>query len=298
MKNSKHTATDQQIILALLDNFTQEKAAASLGICAATIRRRLDKLEFQKLYLQARRDQHSFLRARARQAVPSVLQAFAEIMGDETAKAADRFKACKSIQKHAETFELEHLQASIDEVQEHIERKENMMEEGNGLDISRLLRLKTKSERFPATARKTSATAAKINQVVFAMIQHPGNRTKAALDCHMSTETFWRWWQKPEVKATYRKELVAIDLRGNALIQQATVAAYTYMELLMKSNTTPVAVRLQSGNSILHYARAGTQMDLQERKDELDARRLILDPDVSKGLDKRFARRRFPGSLA
>lgn len=273
MKNTKHTVTDQEIVHALLEHVSQEKAAAFLEICTATIRRRLDRPACQDLYLRARCEQNSFLRARAQQDVPSVLHMFAEIMADTKAKAGDKLLACKALLKHANTFELEHLQSSLDDMQERIENKEQMMWEGPR-DMSRTS-LETKG-----TVRKKSASAAKIDRIVFAMLQYHGNRIQAAVACDMSRETLWRWWQKPEVKAQYRKELNAIYLRGMAMMQQAAATAYVFIHRMMKATETRYSVRIQCGDTILCYARKGVQVELRDRKDALDARTLILEGDV------------------
>jgi hypothetical protein len=294
MKNNKH-ATDQKIILALLEHVTQERAAAALGICTATIRRRSDKPEFQAQYLRARSDQLSLLRARAQQAVPSVLQMFLGIMGDPNAKAGPKLQACISILRHANTFELEHLQITMDDMEEDIDDKEKMWGDEDDPLTFHLEKKFTSPPEIKHTVRKRGASAAKIDKIVFAMIQHRGNREKVALECKLSRETVWRWLQKPEVRAQYRKELNAIYLRGMAMMQQATEAAFAFIEHLMKDNNIPASVRLQCGNSLLHFAKAGADLDLRERRDALRARKLVLAPELSN--NKHPVRRQYWGSM-
>jgi hypothetical protein len=293
-KNKKHAVTDQEIIHGLLEHATQEKAAAAMGICTATIRRRSDKPEFQELYLRARSDQRWFLRARAQQAVPAVLQMFVEIMGNKDAKAGDKLRASRGILRHANTCALEHAQLRVDGLQESIEQKEKMCREEDEEDeedeeheeTEEDLHLAYKSNsrsEVKSTARKGGASSAKINKIVFAMIQHHGNRGKVALECKMSRESLWRWLQKPEVKTLYRKELNAAYLRGLAVMQQAAETAYAFIDRLMKDNNTPASVRIQSGNALLDFARAGFDLDLKERVDDLEARKLLQEPDLSNG---------------
>jgi DUF1680 family protein len=85
IKNKEEeVAKAEEIIFAMLEHHSQEGAAAYLGMCTATIRRWLDKPEFQELYRQARRDQYWFLQARAQQAAPANVQMLLEIMADKT----------------------------------------------------------------------------------------------------------------------------------------------------------------------------------------------------------------------
>ena len=106
MYTPQQLAKAQSIIFALLQCATQQEAAASLGMSAATLRRWLDKSEFQELYLEARQDQYWFLKARVQQTVSAAVQTILEIMADTHGPAA-QFQACRSVVLSSNIFRFQ-----------------------------------------------------------------------------------------------------------------------------------------------------------------------------------------------
>jgi hypothetical protein len=73
------------------------------------------------------------------------------------------------------------------------------------------------------------------------MVQHGGNRTKAADACHMSPMsplTIWRLMKKPEFKAQYRKEQSGANDRAMALLDHTKGMALSIMEQLKTDKNT------------------------------------------------------------
>lgn len=265
MTDIEQTAKAQEIILALLEHHSQEKAAASLNMCPATLRRWLDKPEFQALYLRARRDRYWLLRARAQQAAPAAVQTLLELMADKSSGAAAQFRACRSVLLRANTFRFEQGQVSA-------ERNEQIYREDTEYDFSPYLPPEALSEspcEVEETARKAGASADKINQIVLAMVQHGGNRAKAAVACGMSPVTIWRWMQKPEVQEQYRKEIRAAYLRAKALLQHTADMAFSIIERIMHDPKAPATVRLRIIEFVIDFGDLGAGEDLHERNEVL-----------------------------
>jgi hypothetical protein len=161
--------------------------------------------------------------------------------------------------------------AQLEERRAEIERMELIEGEG-ALDYmlpSSQHEAKSGPYEIEGTARKAGAAAARINEVVIAMVQHGGNRAKAADACHMSPLTIWRLMKKPEFMAQYRKEQSGAYDRAMALLDHTKGMALSIMEHLRTDKNTPTSVQLQIIEFMLDFAEAGIAVDLQERFDVL-----------------------------
>ncbi len=91
------TLKAQKIIAALLENSTQEKAAAASGISTVTIWRYLQKPAFQKALQEARQAAFSQIEARMQQGAAAAAGTLFRIMTDGNAPEASRFRAAQYV---------------------------------------------------------------------------------------------------------------------------------------------------------------------------------------------------------
>ncbi|HYM13657.1 MAG TPA: hypothetical protein VEU62_23155 [Bryobacterales bacterium] len=91
----------EQIIAALLEHPTQEKAAAAAGISTVTLWRWLRKPKFQKALLQARREAYSQAVARLQQGSAAAAATLLRVMCDGAAPASTRVRAADKVLGHA-----------------------------------------------------------------------------------------------------------------------------------------------------------------------------------------------------
>lgn len=104
----------EQIIAALLEHPTQEKAAAAAGISTVTLWRWLRKPTFQKALLQARREAYSQAVARLQQGSAAAAATLLRVMCDGTAPASTRVRAADKVLNHAaEAMEKEDLAVRV-----------------------------------------------------------------------------------------------------------------------------------------------------------------------------------------
>lgn len=92
---------DEQIIVALLEHPTQEKAAAAVGISKTTLWRRLKKLEFQKALNEARREVYGQAIARLQQGSGAAAGTLLRVMTDVAVTPATRVRAAQCVLDNA-----------------------------------------------------------------------------------------------------------------------------------------------------------------------------------------------------
>jgi len=259
MYTPQQLAKAQSIIFALLQCATQQEAAASLGMSAATLRRWLDKSEFQELYLEARQDQYWFLKARVQQTVSAAVQTVLEIMADATHGPAAQYQACRSVLHSSNTFRFQAGQIRAASA-EQIQREETRADDPSSFP--------EEEPSFPSekkgTARKAGAEAAKINRMVLAMVQHRGNRKKAAVDCDASPITIWRWMKRLDFQEQYRKELRAEYFRTKLLLQHTADMAFSIIERIMRDRKTPSLLRVRIAQFVFDFADRAAEEDHSE----------------------------------
>jgi hypothetical protein len=100
-RSSKKTRQREQLILALLQQPSLEKAAESIGISRSTAWRIQRTPEFQQECLQARRDALSQCRARLQQASGAAATTLVKLMIDPNVPAASRVRAADCVLEHA-----------------------------------------------------------------------------------------------------------------------------------------------------------------------------------------------------
>jgi hypothetical protein len=259
MYSPQQLAKAQGIIFALLQCATQQEAAASLGMSAATLRRWLDKPEFQELYLQARLDRYWFLKARVQHTVSAAVQTILEIMADATHGPAAQFQACRSVLLSSNNFRFQAGQIRAESA-EQIQSEESQWDDPSSFPEE----APSFSGEIKGTARKAGAEAAKINRMVLAMIQHRGNRAKAAVECDMSPVTIWRWMKRPEFQEQYRKELRAEYFRTKLLLQHTADMAFSIIERIMRDRKTPGLLRVRIAQFIFDFADRAVEEDHSE----------------------------------
>jgi hypothetical protein len=87
----------EKILMALLEHPTFEKAAAAAGVSLPTLWRWRQKPEFQKAYLEARRDVHSQSMARLQQAEAAAVATVLRVMVDPTTLPVPRLRAAQMV---------------------------------------------------------------------------------------------------------------------------------------------------------------------------------------------------------
>lgn len=108
-----------RIIVALLDHFTQEKAAAALGISTVTLWRAMQKPDFAVAFRKARRDAVLVSIARLQQATGAAVATLLRIMTDREAPAPSRIRAADVILQGAfRGMELEDIEARVAELEQ------------------------------------------------------------------------------------------------------------------------------------------------------------------------------------
>lgn len=112
-----------RLIVALLENSTLEKAAASLEISTATLWRWTQDEEFQEAFLKARRQAFSKSVSRLQHASGAAVSTLLTVMADRTAPHASRVRAADSVlDRSLKAIEIEDLEFRIQQL-EKLERE-------------------------------------------------------------------------------------------------------------------------------------------------------------------------------
>ncbi len=113
-KISKKIRQREQLILALLQQPSMEKAAASIGISPVTAWRISKTAEFQAEYRKARGEAYSQTVARLQQASGAAVSTLLKGMVDKTTLPASRVRAADCVLDHAaKAMELEDIEARL-----------------------------------------------------------------------------------------------------------------------------------------------------------------------------------------
>lgn len=96
-QSGKRSRQREQLILAMLQQPTREKAAASIGMSTTTAWRIWKTPEFQAEFRTARRDTYSHGIARLQQATSVAASTVIKVLIDLQAKDADRLRAAKIV---------------------------------------------------------------------------------------------------------------------------------------------------------------------------------------------------------
>jgi hypothetical protein len=124
MKMPKGERGAEKVIIALLENGSFEKAAAALGVCDVTLWRWLQKPDFQKAYLKARRNAFSQSIARLQHASGAAVSTLLRVMVDKDSPAASRVRAADSVLDHAaKAMELEDIEVRLQRLEQMQENK-------------------------------------------------------------------------------------------------------------------------------------------------------------------------------
>jgi len=119
MKSAERSRRVDQIIVALLEHSSLEKAAAALGIADVTIWRWMKKPEFQEAYRKARHQAFSRSIARLQHASDAAVATLLRVMVDKDASASSRVRAADCVLHHAaNAFELEDLDVRLRRLEE------------------------------------------------------------------------------------------------------------------------------------------------------------------------------------
>ena|SRR5277367_2218349 len=114
VKASRRSQRDEKLILALLQNPSVEKAAEAANVGAATLWRRLQDPEFQRLYRGALRKIFSQAVGRLQHASGAAVGTLLRVMTDPSSPAASRVRAANCVLERSErAMELEEIEARL-----------------------------------------------------------------------------------------------------------------------------------------------------------------------------------------
>ena len=115
---SARSGRKERAVLALLEQPTVEKAAATVGISDVTLWRWLRTPEFQKAYREAHREAFSQCVARLQNASSAAVGTLLRVMLDRDAPAASRVRAADCVLNHAtKAIELEDIEVRVSELE-------------------------------------------------------------------------------------------------------------------------------------------------------------------------------------
>jgi hypothetical protein len=113
-RNPVHSRRADQLVVALLQHPTLEKAAAAAGMNESTLWRWMQNEEFQDKYRRARRQAFSQAVARLQNACNGAVATLVRIMMDPAAPAHSRVRAADSVLVHSlRAMEVEDLEVRI-----------------------------------------------------------------------------------------------------------------------------------------------------------------------------------------
>jgi hypothetical protein len=116
-KSSKKVRQREQLILALLQQPSMEKAA-SIGISSVTAWRISKTAEFKVEYRKARAETYSQTVARLQQASGAAVSTLLKVMVDKTTPPASRVRAADCVlDRAAKAMELEDIEARLAELE-------------------------------------------------------------------------------------------------------------------------------------------------------------------------------------
>ena len=119
MKSDGRGRKTDEIILALLEHGTIEKAAAALGISDITVWRWLKKPEFDEAYRKARRAAFSRSIGRLQHAGGAAVTTLLKVMVDKEAAAGSRVRAADCVLDHAaNAFELDDVEVRLQRLEQ------------------------------------------------------------------------------------------------------------------------------------------------------------------------------------
>jgi hypothetical protein len=122
---SKKSRQREQLILALLQQPSLERAASTIGVSPVTAWRISKTPEFQQEYRQARRESMEQSARRLQQGCAAAALTLIKIMMDTNNPAASRLRAADSIISHSKSLmELEDIDVRLQRVEEIAARQE------------------------------------------------------------------------------------------------------------------------------------------------------------------------------
>jgi len=119
MKSGTRVGKADQIMVALLEHGSIEKASAALGVSDVTVWRWLQKPEFQEAYRRARREAFSRSVARLQHASSAAVSTLLRVMVDKEAPAGSRVRAADCVLDHAKSaIEIEDIEVRLERLEQ------------------------------------------------------------------------------------------------------------------------------------------------------------------------------------
>lgn len=118
-KSLMRSHRQDEIIVALLEHPTLEKAAAAIGISDVTLWRWMKNPDFQEAYRKGRREAFSQSVSRLQHASSAAVGTLLRVMTDREAPAASRVRAADCVLQTAfRGIEMEDLEARLDRLEQ------------------------------------------------------------------------------------------------------------------------------------------------------------------------------------
>jgi hypothetical protein len=110
---------NEQIILALLQHSSMEKAAQALGVSDVTLWRWMKKPKFQEEFRRARREAFSQAIARLQQSSAAAVSTLLRVMVDQSTPASSRIRAASCVLDNAiRAMELEDIETRLSRLEQ------------------------------------------------------------------------------------------------------------------------------------------------------------------------------------
>ena len=124
MTESRRRQKMERIAQAMFEHGSVQKVAAALDMSEATVRRWMQKTEFEKAYSEVRREPLSRSGSRLLQGVNAAAGTMVKLMLDPSVPPSVRLHAAESVMQHAEkTYELEDVVLRLKRLEEAIGQK-------------------------------------------------------------------------------------------------------------------------------------------------------------------------------
>ena len=258
-RKSKETLRCQRLILAILQEPTIAKAAASIGVSSVTAWRISKTEEFKQGLERARNDSTRQARAQLRASFTIAVDTLLHMMSDRKLSPASRLQAASLVLAHAHPLgqKEEELGPETDPNECEITWGDLYTpEELRDIQARVANYIKEHPQDFPEDNRQGLRTSKKIlrrQRFIMALLQEP-TMEKAAASIGISPVTAWRITQTPEFTSELGQARADFYQQVLARLQAGVDAAVDTVLEIINDPKSPPACRLQATRIILAQA--------------------------------------------
>ncbi len=129
------TPSQEQALIAMLNEPTIERAAKAAGVGERTLHRWLDDPVFSRAYRKARREAFAQAISASQRYAPLAVQTLAKIMADATLSVASRVSAATALLKFSrESIELDDLATRVDDLEKSMKEEQAQRDAGGPMN--------------------------------------------------------------------------------------------------------------------------------------------------------------------